>query len=217
MFSVGSSTQRTDLTSPLSPKPLNGCLRSDSPGLLPTPSICLAVQRRSFEIRDCNLRVEISSKSSMLLPPSTSIPRTSSTPSNFSENVELAKSDRYQPKHSLVNISVGLKKPQVHMTASQISKEESTQSCVNISAVYLYNFVCLSSKNINKKHFQPLSKKFIARQRFLTRSHSFHFLDQMQARQLYQPNQMFPCPRIGTNLNWQKKTSAKTFQNIWSV
>ena len=49
-----------------------------------------------------------------------SIPRTSSTPSNFSENVELAKSDRHQPKHSLVNISVGIKAASTHDSISNL-------------------------------------------------------------------------------------------------
>ena len=84
-------------------------------GLLPIPSICPAVQRRSFEIATFESRFP-----GNLGCYRASIPRTSSTPSNFSENVKLAKSDRHQPKHSLVNISVGIKAASTHDSISNL-------------------------------------------------------------------------------------------------
>ena len=76
-------------------------------GRHPTPSICPAVRRRFSEIAAFNWTpFEISLKSWMLPPLVDPFPEPPIPQLQLLENCEAGTSDRYQPKHSLVNISV---------------------------------------------------------------------------------------------------------------
>ena len=100
-------------------------------GLLLTRSICPAVRRRSSEIAHFESRLSRFPVNLDLEPPA-SIPLNLQSPFQLLRNCG-GKSDRYQPKHSLV-YHFSWYTPQVHMTTSQISKEV-------YKVVYIYSLI----------------------------------------------------------------------------